>query len=33
MTEVFTLDEDEDFYDDDNLGVIRIEADGGVFVN
>ena len=28
-----TLDEDEDFYDDDNLGVIRIEADGGVFVN
>ena len=28
-----TLDEDPDFYDDDNLGVIRIEADGGVFVN
>lgn len=28
-----TLDEDPDFYDDDNLGVIRIEADGGVFLN
>ena len=28
-----TLDEDPDFYDDENLGVIRIEADGGVFVN
>ena len=28
-----TLEEDPDFYDDDNLGVIRIEEDGSVYVN
>ena len=28
-----TLEEDPDFYDDDNLGVIRIEDDGSVYVN
>lgn len=32
MLEV-TLNEDPEFYDDDNLGVVRIEEDGGVFVN
>ena len=28
-----TLEEDPDFYDDDNLGVLRIEEDGSVYVN
>ena len=28
-----TLDEDPDFYDDENLGVLRIEDDGSVYVN
>ena len=28
-----TLEEDPDFYDDDNLGVLRIEDDGSVYVN
>lgn len=28
-----SLDEDPDFYDDDNLGVVRIEEDGSVYVN
>lgn len=28
-----TLNEDPDFYDDDNLGVLRIEEDGSVYVN
>lgn len=32
MLEV-TLNEDPEFYDDDNLGVVRIEEDGGVFIN
>ena len=32
MLEV-SLDEDPDFYDDDNLGIIRIEEDGSVDLN
>ena len=32
MLEV-SLDEDPDYYDDNNLGVIRIEEDGGVYLN
>ena len=28
-----SLDEDPDFYDDDNIGVLRIEDDGSVYVN
>ena len=28
-----SLDEDPDFYDDDNIGVLRIEEDGSVYVN
>ncbi len=32
MLEV-SLNEDADFYDDDNLGVIRIEEDGSVYLN
>lgn len=32
MLEV-SLNEDPDFYDDDNLGVIRIEEDGSVYLN
>ncbi|HHP7229529.1 MAG TPA: hypothetical protein ACFCUY_01565 [Xenococcaceae cyanobacterium] len=32
MLEV-SLDEDPDYYDDNNIGVIRIEEDGGVYLN
>jgi hypothetical protein len=28
-----SLDEDPDFYDDDNIGVLRIEEDGSVYIN
>ena len=28
-----TLEEDPEFYDDDNIGVLRIEDDGSVYVN